>query len=123
MNGELNETVERINFQIQQYTWFYLQIESYDGRLLTITGSEDFAYHIRLVFVLTDIFYLSAYFESFNVNTEQSVIEILADGEAEDFRWKFKIPKDYKIFKILAEDFSPLHIAAKDIEIKENVIS
>lgn len=123
MNNKTESTVKEIDNYIRKNKWFDFHLWRFDGRKLIIAGSTDLTYYHKLEIIFIDVFFASTFFECWQSDTENNVIELPEPSLNIELNSKYEIEQGYQVFIIRTENYkNDIYIAAKEIEFNTDTV-
>ena len=115
--------VDEINSYIRKNCIDEFELKSYDGRQLSIVGSTDLIYYHKIEILFTEAFFVSAYFQRWYSNIDNSIIELLDEDERKMANIPFEIESGYELFMMKSADFeNEMIVAAKTIHFNTDIV-
>lgn len=108
--------VNELDNFIRHQGWYDFQMWSYDSWNLIIGGSYDLTYYHTLEITFSQTFFVSGFFQSWNSDTNNPVIEMIKGELENELNRKYEIEQYHQLFIIRTEDYkNDIIIASRGI--------
>ncbi|NIG55012.1 hypothetical protein [Chitinophaga sp. Cy-1792] len=121
MIADIRKTVNEIDHIIRKGLWLDFTVFKYEGRTLTIAGSEDLIYYHQLEIIFENVFFFRGYMDEWHSDTSAPVF-VLPDDTTE-LNYQFEIEYGYTLFIFKAEDHkNDIIIAAESVSYNTDTV-